>query len=73
MASCAVELKDTYSASVDDFATVACFLLDQLTVQLPIWKTHSDVEQRELMSPAQSASAKPITCILSFSSENSNP
>ena len=73
MASCAAELKDAYSTSVDDFVTVVCFLLDQLTVQLPIWKTYPDVEWRELMSPAQSVSAKPITCILSLPSENLNP
>ena len=34
-AYCVAALKATYAASVEDFATVDCFLLDELTVPLP--------------------------------------
>ena len=72
MTSCVAELNMIYFAPVEDFAIVGCFLLYQLTVQLPILKTYPEVDLRVSASPAQSASLYPISAGLLSSTENFN-
>lgn len=50
---------EIYSASVEDRATVVCFLLIQLTYALPNLNTNPLVDFRSFIFPPQSASAKP--------------
>ena len=47
-----------YSASVEDWATVVCFLELQLTGLEPKKMTYAEVETLESISPVQSASVK---------------
>ena len=56
-----------------DLATVACFLLHQLTVELATLKTYPEVDRRLSASPAQSASKKPYKSHLSSFTENFRP
>ena len=72
MTSWVAKLKATYSASVEDLATVFCFRLDQLTSEFPMKNVYPDVERRVSMSPAQSESEYPNSASLP-SEENSNP
>lgn len=51
---------EMYSAYVDDKLTVDCFLNDQLTTLPKTLKTYPDVDFLSFLSPAQSASVKPI-------------
>ena len=48
MASCVAWPEATYSASVVDLATEACFVLHQLTVELATLKTYPEVDRMSL-------------------------
>ena len=52
-----------YSASAVERATQLCFLLLQLTGPPPILNRYPDVDLRSSISPAQSASEKPVQSI----------
>ena len=43
---------DTYSASVDESATVACFFADQLTAPVPMRIRNPEVDRRVSKHPA---------------------
>ena len=62
--------KATYSASVVDVTTAACFLLHQLTVELATLKTYPEVDRQLSASPAQSSSEKPYKSHSSSFTEN---
>ena len=53
-----------YSASVDEIATVACFVLFQLTADPLRIKMKPDVDFRSPRSPAWSESEYPVRMVL---------
>ena len=57
--SCTAGVAPTYSASVDDSATIVWSLLLQLTAPPPIIHTNPDVERLVSTHPAQSESQNP--------------
>ena len=60
MASCAAEVRETYSASAVDSATHYCFLLLQLIEAPDSLKRYLEVDFLSVMSPPQSASEYPM-------------